>query len=245
MDASWLTPDENEPPDRGGEKATGRATSDEAPGSAPGRRGAGRDDGADRGAGLGVRDPRHLRTGGRRAAPTRDSCRASDEEPSAAGDETLSVRIYLVCASQVRTVVREIRLSDEKASRVAPVVLARELLDQLRQSPPTAEAGRVRHGGRVPGAGHQPGGGRPDKTIRLNIAPDQLRSYGLVQIICTFGHTTLGDHGKVILGGPERDADGLRQYQCTEALRARPESVLASGCRSRRPPPPRPVGNSF
>ncbi|MFD5389830.1 hypothetical protein [Streptomyces sp. NPDC056669] len=164
------------------------------------------------------------------AAPSRASCRAPESERAAEGVSRVSVRIYLLCSSQVLSVSRTTRVGDEKTSR-EPVRIARALLEQLRLPPTAAEAAAgfttaVADWVEISG----PAKDDPDSALRLNRPPEEIRSLGLAQIVCTLADTTVaGDDGKVVLGGPDSQRDPLKAYQCTEEMRRNPMIAVNSG----------------
>ncbi|MFI0780107.1 hypothetical protein [Streptomyces sp. NPDC021212] len=164
------------------------------------------------------------------AAPSRASCRAPETGRAAEGAGRISVRIYLLCTSRILSVTRNAQLSEKKAP-IERVEAARALLEQLRQPPSAAESSAgfstaVEDWVTVSG----PARGDPDGALRLNRPPEELQSYALAQIICTFaGSAAADDDHKVVLGGPDSDRDPLKRYECTEEMRNRPEVAVNSG----------------
>lgn len=159
------------------------------------------------------------------AAPSRVPCVASDPaispQDEAAG---VPVQIFLVCASQLVTVDRTVRIPTEKAS-TDRVRIAQALLDELSTPPSQAakQAGYatdVRRGMTVAG----PQRDDPAEALRLNRSPRDLSAHALAQIVCTYADSAASDGGgSVVLGGPA--GSPLRRYECTPAVRARPGSV--------------------
>ncbi|MGR3938797.1 hypothetical protein [Streptomyces sp. BRA346] len=164
------------------------------------------------------------------AAPSRASCRAPETGRAAEGAGRVSVRIYLLCTSRILSVNRNAQLSERKAP-IEQVEAARALLDQLRQPPSASESSAgfstaVEDWVSVSG----PAKGDPDGALRLNRPPEELPSYALAQIICTFaGSAAADEEHKVVLGGPDSDRDPLKRYECTEEMRSRPEVAVTSG----------------
>ncbi|MFF7655053.1 hypothetical protein ACFZCY_35335 [Streptomyces sp. NPDC007983] len=164
------------------------------------------------------------------AAPSRASCRAPETGRAAEGAGRISVRIYLLCTSRILSVNRNAQLPGKKAP-IERVAAARALLEQLRQPPTAAESSAgfstaVEDWVTVSG----PAKGDPDEALRLNRPPEELPSYALAQIICTFaGSAAADEQNKVVLGGPESDRDPLKRYECTEEMRSRPEVAVNSG----------------
>ncbi|MEU5028399.1 hypothetical protein [Streptomyces milbemycinicus] len=164
-------------------------------------------------------------------APSRASCQAPEPGRSAEGAGRVTVRIYLICNSRILSVSRSAQLTDEKTPE--PLQVARALLEQL-QDPPTRaeeEAGfstAVEDWVRI--SGPAKGKGDPDGALRLNRLPEELQSYALAQIVCTFAETTVADsRHRVVLGGPDADRDPLRRYECTGEMRRHPEIAVTSG----------------
>ncbi|WP_353944389.1 hypothetical protein ABII15_24195 [Streptomyces sp. HUAS MG91] len=163
------------------------------------------------------------------AAPTRVGCAlprtsAAPTQPPVGGQ--FAVQIYLVCTSQLVTVDRTVTLKRGQSSERA--VVAQQLLAQLARRPSSdeAQAGFSTDVGtrlRVSG----PAAGDPSNALRLSTPPDDLSPYALAQIVCTFANSKMttedGDH--VVLGGPADDP--LRDYECTDAVKARPGTIPA------------------
>jgi hypothetical protein len=155
-------------------------------------------------------------------APSRLPCALSAPE-TAQSSPGIPVQVFLLCASQLVTVDRSVRIPDGTAEAARRVLVAQGLLDELAEEPSAQEvrAGYttgVRDGVRVGG----PGNGDPENTFRLSTPPERLTSSALAQIICTFADSeaTAADDGTVILGGP--GTTDLRRYECTTQLRTQP-----------------------
>ncbi|NUP40662.1 MAG: hypothetical protein HOY76_27530 [Streptomyces sp.] len=163
-------------------------------------------------------------------APSRASCQAPGPGRSAEGAGRVTVRVYLICTSRILSVSRSARLTDEKAPP-EPLQVARALLDQMQEPPSRAEeeAGfstAVEDWVRISG----PAKGDPDGALRLNRLPEELQSYALAQIVCTFAETTVADsRHRVVLGGPDAGRDPLKRYECTGEMRRHPEIAVTSG----------------
>ncbi|MER5947270.1 hypothetical protein ABT127_14485 [Streptomyces sp. NPDC001904] len=162
------------------------------------------------------------------AAPTRVGCALANtsraQEPRTGGQ--FAVQIYLVCTSQLVTVDRTVTLKRGQSSERA--VVAQQLLAQLARRPSSDErqAGfSTDVGTRLKVSG--PAAGDPSDALRLSTPPDDLSPYALAQIVCTFANSKMttedGDH--VVLGGPADDP--LRDYECTDAVKARPGTIPA------------------
>lgn len=163
------------------------------------------------------------------AAPSRVSCdvpaKKSGEQPRAGSS---AVRVFLVCGAGLVSVQRVVGVSEETmtADRMRA---AQALLDELQQEPSEDEqqAGfstDVRGSLTVSG----PRAKDARETLRLSRQPDDLPTHALAQIVCTYsGSAADAGGGSVQLGGPSEDPP--RKYQCTAALKARPETVPTLG----------------
>ncbi|QMV24994.1 hypothetical protein GQS52_09840 [Streptomyces sp. SCUT-3] len=133
-----------------------------------------------------------------------------------------AVEVYLVCRSEVvpRTRTAEFRDDDPEAA-------ARRLVGLLRAGP-TREEGGAGFTTDVPPdlQVRGPRSGDPEDAWRLSREPDELPSFALAQLVCTFS-ASLADGGPVLLGGP--DDDRVLSYPCTQELRTRPEAGLTAG----------------
>ncbi|MEU5000949.1 hypothetical protein [Streptomyces sp. NPDC021622] len=133
----------------------------------------------------------------------------------------IPVQVFLVCAAQLVTVDRTVRIPADKAT-TDRVRIAQALLDELEHPPsdPEKQAGfatDVRGGTVVSG----PGDGDPDDALRFSTPPEDLSAFALAQIVCTYADSAAAaGERSVILGGPG-DAP-LRRYECTQAVRQRP-----------------------
>lgn len=159
------------------------------------------------------------------AAPSRVPCRAA-EDPDARPLDDLPVQIYLVCASQLVTVERTVRLDESKSGRLQ---VARSLLSELRQEPPADEQ-RAGFSTDVPadlrvGAARK---GDPEGTLRLTRQPEDLPAEALAQLVCSYAENeALVTAGGVVLGGPGNYAP--RGYLCTAETKSRPGDVPTPG----------------
>ncbi|MGW1157359.1 hypothetical protein ACWD48_03770 [Streptomyces sp. NPDC002519] len=159
-------------------------------------------------------------------APSRVPCALSGTDTSTQTGHGVPVQVFLLCASQLVTVDRFVRIPDGTAEAERRVLVAQGLLDQLSVKPSSAEkqagyttdvTGGIKVGG--------PRGTDPADAVRLNVRPEGLTSYALAQIVCTFAasEATTGDDGSVVLGGP--DGQPLHRYVCTAEVRSRPGAV--------------------
>ncbi|MFE3514776.1 hypothetical protein [Streptomyces sp. NPDC059166] len=159
------------------------------------------------------------------AAPSRMPCRTAPARATAPAD-TVPLRIYLSCASQLVTVERSVEVDETRSDRL---LVAQTLLSELQREPDGAErrAGfstNVPMGLRVSDARK----GDPEGTLRLSEQPDDLPPEALAQVVCTYGDSdTLGSGGSVTLGGPGNYAP--RGYLCTSETKSRPSDVPTLG----------------
>ncbi|MFH8368468.1 hypothetical protein [Streptomyces sp. NPDC018031] len=163
-------------------------------------------------------------------APSRASCDAPQDRRASQLTGHIPLKVYLVCASQLRVVNRSARLGNDQSSG-EPLQFARELLEQLREEPSRAEAeagfssdvvDRIEVFG--------PAAGDPERTLRLNLQPQQLASFALAQLVCTYAASaaTADQDGTVVLGGPETSVPPQR-FACTRDMRERPGSAPGTG----------------
>ncbi|MEU9367024.1 hypothetical protein AB0D71_20290 [Streptomyces avermitilis] len=158
-------------------------------------------------------------------APSRVPCALSAPDLSTQGSPGIPVQVFLLCASQLVTVDRSVRIPDGTAEAARRVLVAQGLLDELARTPSSAEkqagyTSDVNGGIRVSG----PRAKDPENTFRLSTSPRRLTSYALAQLVCTFANSeaTAADDGTVVLGGPDTAAP--RRYECTTEVRSRPGS---------------------
>ncbi|MET9520615.1 hypothetical protein [Streptomyces sp. NPDC002994] len=158
------------------------------------------------------------------AAPSRVPCELPPQDSTGEAAPGVPLQVYLVCGAQLVPVDRAVRIAEEKLSD--RVRVARTLLEELKTEPSDEEkqAGfstDVRETLAVSGARK----GDPREALRLSSQPEDLPTHALAQIVCTYADSAAaGADRSVLLGGPSDDA--VRGYQCTAALKARPESVL-------------------
>ncbi|MEV8321378.1 hypothetical protein AB0Q95_45255 [Streptomyces sp. NPDC059900] len=156
--------------------------------------------------------------------PSRVPCVMSGSSIASQSTSGVPVQVFLVCAAQLVTVDRSVRIATEKAT-TDRVRIAQALLDELAKAPssPEKQAGfatDVRGGTVVRG----PGPGDPEDALRFSTSPEDLSAFALAQIVCTFADSAAaGDDRQVTLGGPGDDP--LRRYECTQAVRQRPGTV--------------------
>jgi hypothetical protein len=157
-------------------------------------------------------------------APSRVRCSLSEPDVTTQSARGVPVRVFLLCGSSLVAVDRSMLVPDGATGAARRVLVAQGLLDELAESPSSAEkqAGYttdVRGGMKVSG----PAAKDPDDTLRLSSSPTDLTSYALAQLVCTFSDSAAAEgDGSVVLGGP---AEAPRRYACTDEVRSRPGST--------------------
>ncbi|MEU9332245.1 hypothetical protein AB0D49_03650 [Streptomyces sp. NPDC048290] len=155
-------------------------------------------------------------------APSRAHCSVTGDDITSRTPLGLPAQVFLLCGSSLVALDRLVELVPESGAAARRVQVAQGLLDQLAEEPSDTEkeAGYttdVRRGLTVTG----PRGDEPDDTLRLSVAPTDLTTYALAQIVCTFSDSEAAEgDGSVILGGP--DGTPLRRYDCTDEVRTDP-----------------------
>ncbi|MGP2440908.1 hypothetical protein [Streptomyces sp. JW3] len=157
-------------------------------------------------------------------APSRVRCSLAEPGAATGAAAGVAVRVFLLCGSSLVPVDRTVRVPDGARGAERRVAVARGLLSQLA-APPSAAETEARYTTDVPGGitVTGPRDGDPGGTLRLSTAPDDLTSYALAQVVCTFADSAaVADDGAVVLGGPDDRA--ARRYACTDEVRTRPGS---------------------
>ncbi|MFI8002104.1 hypothetical protein [Streptomyces sp. NPDC086010] len=164
------------------------------------------------------------------AAPSRMPCRTAASGASAPPPGSVSLRIHLLCASQLATVERTVALDESRSDRLR---IAQALLGELEREP-SADERRAGFSSDVP-VGLRAAAARkgdPEGTLRLSEQPEDLPSEALAQVVCTFTESdAIGSGGSVLLGGPGNYAP--RGYLCTSDTKARPAEVPTLGASGR------------
>ncbi|MEU2245462.1 hypothetical protein [Streptomyces sp. NPDC019224] len=159
------------------------------------------------------------------AAPSRVPCAMPAEDSASQARRGIPVQVYLVCASQLVTVDRAVRVREAKTDRLR---VATELLDELRRRP-TADERQAGFSTDVP-ASLRVSGPRADDAqdaLRLSEQPEDLPAEALAQIVCTFTDSeSLTPDETVPLGGPGDYP--ARGYLCTAETKASPKAVPSS-----------------
>ncbi|MFR9796282.1 hypothetical protein ACL02U_10320 [Streptomyces sp. MS06] len=156
------------------------------------------------------------------AAPSRVRCSLAEPDLSWQTSHGVPVQVFLLCGSSLVAVDRSVRVPQGAVDSKRRVLVAQGLLDQLAQTPSTAEkeAGYTTD---VPGGMTvtTPEPKDPDDALRLSTPPDRLTAFALAQIVCTLSDSAAAEgDGSVTLGGP--DGLPLRRYSCTDGVRSRP-----------------------
>ncbi|MDJ0340482.1 hypothetical protein QMK19_10720 [Streptomyces sp. H10-C2] len=168
-------------------------------------------------------------------APTRVSCAApvATDPPGTPG--TTVMKVYLVCSALAAEVARTVTtgFAGVHPAPVDRLAGARELLGQLQRRPSAAETDSG-FASEVPGSLDVtgPAPGDPKDALRLSQALDELPSFALAQIVCTFAASPVvsADGRSVLLGGPGRiTGDPVKRYTCTSSLRTRPDATDTAG----------------
>ncbi|MFD3719609.1 hypothetical protein [Streptomyces sp. NPDC058674] len=163
-------------------------------------------------------------------APSRVSCDTPEQAGGQSGVQGFRATVELVCGSQLVGVERIVPVPEKRVVRDPVALVAQALLEALERSPSTEErdAGFTTGvpSGMTAGA---PRPGDPAGTVRLSRKPEDLPPVALSQIVCTLAgnDAVSAGPGPVVLGGP--DADPPRAWECTDAVRSRPESVPTLG----------------
>ncbi|MGW6687672.1 hypothetical protein [Streptomyces sp. NPDC054961] len=165
------------------------------------------------------------------AAPSRVSC-DTPAKPSAGSATVQGIRatVELVCGAQLVGVERVVPMPEKKPSRDVMVLVSQALLEALQREPSPQE----RDAGFTTGVpagltAAAPRPGDPAGTVRLSRKPEDLPPVALSQIVCTLSDSEAvsAGTGPVVLGGP--DSDPPRAWECSEAVRSRPEAVPTLG----------------
>ncbi|MGW0395820.1 hypothetical protein ACWDYJ_34110 [Streptomyces sp. NPDC003042] len=163
-------------------------------------------------------------------APSRVSCDTPARPGGQSGVQGFPATVELVCGSQLVGVERVVPVPEKRPVRDPVVLVAQALLEELERTPSEQE----RDAGFTTGVpagltASPPRAGDPAGTVRLSRKPEDLPPVALAQIVCTLSGSDAvsAGPGPVILGGP--DADPPRAWECTEAVRSRPESAPTLG----------------
>ncbi|MFI9047719.1 hypothetical protein [Streptomyces sp. NPDC053427] len=162
-------------------------------------------------------------------APSRVSCKAPARDTESAAPGRLQVAVYLVCSSTLAQVERSVPPPKGATAAATRLAAARALLDELRHRPSPAEdeagfSSAVPEDLRVTG----PRAGDPADALRLSIPPDDLPSFALAQLVCSYGAApALGRAHAAVLGGPGKDTP--HRYDCSADVLANPDTAQNAG----------------
>lgn len=163
-------------------------------------------------------------------APSRVSCDTPAQPIGQGGVQGFRATVELVCGSELVGVERVVPVPEKRPLRDPVALVVQALLEALEKTP----SGEERDAGFSTGvpAGLTAGAPRPGDppgTVRLSRKPEDLPPVALSQIVCTLAgsEAVSAGPGPVVLGGP--DADPPRAWECTDAVRSRPESVPTLG----------------
>ncbi|MFI5621655.1 hypothetical protein [Streptomyces sp. NPDC051567] len=176
------------------------------------------------------------------AAPSRVSCDTPAQPGGQSGTQGFRATVELVCGSQLVGVERVVPVPEKRVLRDPVALVAQALLEALGRTPSTEE----RDAGFTTGVPDEltavaPRPGDPAGTVRLSRKPEDLLPVALAQVVCTLSAAAgvSPGPGPVVLGGP--DTDPPRSWECTDAVRARPESIPTLGELARPAAPPSPT----
>lgn len=167
-------------------------------------------------------------------APSRVSCKKPSSTPSTptgtGGVQGIRATVELVCGAQLVGVQRVVPVPEKRPARDVAVLVTQALLEVLQREP-SAEEREAGFTTEVPVllAASAPRPGDPQGTVRLSRRPEDLPPVALSQLVCTLAGSDAVSTGSgpVVLGGP--DADPPRAWECTDAVRSRPEAVPTLG----------------
>lgn len=165
-------------------------------------------------------------------APSRVSCKTPTGTAAGTGGvQGIRATVELVCGAQLVGVQRVVPVPEKRpAARDAAVFVTQALLEALQREP-SAEEREAGFTTEVPAklTASAPRPGDPAGTVRLSRKPEDLPPVALSQLVCTLAESDAvsAGPGPVVLGGP--DADPPRAWECTDAVRSRPESVPTLG----------------
>lgn len=163
-------------------------------------------------------------------APSRVSCDTPAQPSGQSGVQGFRATVELVCGSQLVGVERIVPIPEKRVLKDPVALVAQALLEALERTPSAEE----RDAGFTTGVPSgltavAPRTGDPAGTVRLSRKPEDLPPVALSQIVCTLAgsEAVSAGPGPVVLGGP--DADPPRKWECTDAVRSRPESIPTLG----------------
>ncbi|WP_327304951.1 hypothetical protein OG730_16375 [Streptomyces sp. NBC_01298] len=164
-------------------------------------------------------------------APSRVSCKTpAGAAAGTGGVQGIRATVELVCGAQLVGVQRVVPVSEKQPARDVTGLVTQALLEALQREP-SAEEREAGFTTEVPAnlTVSAPRPGDPAGAVRLSRKPEDLPPVALSQLVCTLAESDAvsAGPGPVVLGGP--DADPPRAWECTDAVRSRPESVPTLG----------------
>ncbi|TJZ53154.1 hypothetical protein FCH28_18275 [Streptomyces piniterrae] len=155
-------------------------------------------------------------------APSRVSCKVAGGDPESTVPDGVRVTVYLVCSSTLAQVERTV--SPPKGTpAVTRLQAARTLLNEL-QKQPSADEDEAGFSSAMPDdvTVEAPRKGDPADAVRLSVRPDDLPSFALAQLVCSYGAApALGRTRAAVLGGPDDAAP--QRYDCSADVLANPD----------------------
>ncbi|SCK12666.1 hypothetical protein YWIDRAFT_01091 [Streptomyces sp. SceaMP-e96] len=162
-------------------------------------------------------------------APSRVSCKAPASDPAPNPPGGAQATVYLVCGSALAQVERTVSLPKNTAGSEPRLPTARALLKELQRQP-SHDEDRAGFSSALPQdlKVTAPRAGDPADALRLSIRPDDLPSFALAQLVCTYGASpALGRTHAAVLGGPGEDA--AHRYECSAEVLANPDIAENTG----------------
>ncbi|MGW9041569.1 hypothetical protein ACWGQL_03235 [Streptomyces lydicus] len=162
-------------------------------------------------------------------APSRVSCKAPASETAPGASDGTQAAVYLVCGSALAQVERAVPVAKGTAGTDPRLQAARALLTELQRRP-SSDEDKAGFSTAVPVdlkvAG--PREGDPPDALRLTVRPDDLPSFALAQLVCTYGASpALGRTHAAVLAGPGHDS--AHRYDCSADVLANPDIAQNAG----------------
>ncbi|MFD8545126.1 hypothetical protein [Streptomyces sp. NPDC059649] len=160
-------------------------------------------------------------------APARVSCKAPADEAAPGG--STQATLYLVCGSALAQVRRTMPQAKGTATAEVRLRTARALLRALQQ-PPSPDEEKAGFSSALPAdlkvEGPHPGD--PADALRLSLPPDDLPSFALAQLVCTYGASpALGRTHAAVLSGPDHTTP--HRYDCSADVLSNPDIAEHTG----------------
>ncbi|MFE0374447.1 hypothetical protein ACFW1M_02460 [Streptomyces inhibens] len=162
-------------------------------------------------------------------APSRVSCKAPTDETPPGSPGGTQTTVYLVCGSALAQVERTVPPAKGASDADPRLPAARALLNELQRHP-SADEEKAGFSSALPAdlKVNGPRAGDPSDALRLSIRPDDLPSFALAQLVCTYGaNAALGRTHAAVLGGPGDDP--AHRYDCSADVLANPDIAENAG----------------